>query len=288
MSVAAVGVAILLGGCGNHSTASAPSTGPALSHRVTYDGIALTVPASWSVIDGAHMKFSCTSRFYGQSNRVFIGQSLLGAPRCAMTLATPPPADGVWFEGAGFARSSSAKPQRLPNGAVIYVDQDPRGAAVTVWVNGVAISIGIGPDSAIEQAILNSITAAHGAPNTPVLGACARPTGHAGPMPTPIRVSVPVTLPYGSGTIQPVPPGITPTVAAFHVWHNVQQKYRPPYFPDNLIWRIYFGVRPGALNTPIWLVLGQGSPTKYGPCGITILASYNASTGTSLGLETVG
>ena len=46
----------------------------------------------------------------------------------------------------------------LPARQVVYLAENPTLSDVTVWYHGVSIDIGMGPDPAVEKAILNSIS----------------------------------------------------------------------------------------------------------------------------------
>jgi hypothetical protein len=188
----------------------------------------------------------------------------------------------------------------LLGGQVVYLSENPASSDVTVWYHGVSIDIGIGPDPAVEYGILNSISYQPDAADTEVLGRCPAPDPPVPPMPTPTRVTVPITAYGDDGQMAPEAASVQPEVSAATVWND--------FFPADLgsgpiDWKIYFGrysaqtpatINPDGSTTPqyqgvpTWLIEGEGYPTAYGACDPTIVAPYSADTGTGMGLETIG
>lgn len=157
----------------------------AVLKKISFSGVQLVVPSAWPVIDGAHARNPCSSTFEGQADRTFLGVTHQGAPSCAAPSprATPPPADRVWMQPGG--RNPPSKTATvLPSGQAIYLSTNKRAAAVTVWYHRVLIQIGIGPNPAVEGAILDSIEFSPAIPDTAVLGRCPRQSQARRPCPT--------------------------------------------------------------------------------------------------------
>jgi hypothetical protein len=91
-------------------------------------------------------------------------------------------------------------------------------------------------------------------------------------------------------------------VSAASVWNSFVHGFGAGW-SGALRWSIVFGIysahTPAKINpdgstapeyrsVPTWLIRGQGVPTDYGPCGITVLAPYNADTGHSMDVTTLG
>jgi len=271
---------------------------------VWYDSVGLTIPSSWPVIDGAHFAFGCSSAFDRQADRIFLGVSYQGAPSCGSrgAASAPPRADGVWMQPGGRNRPPGA-PTTLRNGQVVYLSNVAPQSAVSVWYRNVSIEIGIGPDPAIERAIFDSITYKPNTADSPLEGRCP-PTDPTPPtMPTPSRLTVPIVLPGDNGQMRPEPPNVQPTVSAASVWATLFQQVGAGGFAGPLQWNVYFGsysaqnpanINPDGSSTPqyqgvpTWLIQGEAVNTAYGPCGITVLAPFNAATGDPMGIETIG
>ncbi len=177
-----------------------------------------------------------------------------------------------------------------------------RASAVSVWYHHVLIQIGIGANPAVERAILNSITYGPTTADSPVLGRCPAqgPTPLA--MPAPSHLAAPLVLEDSNGRMQPEPPNVQPKVSAARVWKSFVYGFGAHHF-GALQWSIVFGsysaqtpakINPDGSTTseyrgvPTWLIRGQGIPTDDGPCGITVLAPYNAETGHSMTVTTLG
>jgi hypothetical protein len=269
---------------------------------VSFHGVHLTIPASWPVIDGAHARYPCWSTFTGQADRAFLGVSYQGVPSCPLPQrgAAPSPADGVWMQPGSDPPNEASTV--LPGGQAVYLSGDARVAAVSVWYHRVLIQIGIGPNRAVERAILDSIGFGPATPDTAVLGRCPAPQPSPPPMPIPTRLAAPLALDDGTAHMQPEPSNIQPRVSAASVWAS--------FFHDGgaggfgpLHWTIVFGnysaPTPATINAdgsmtpyyrgvPTWLIRGKGTPTPYGACGITVLAPYDADTGHGIVVETIG
>jgi hypothetical protein len=295
---------LLVTACGSSDHTSAVSHASLTTGKnvVTFSGVELTVPTAWPVIDGAHAHHSCSSTFAGQADKVFLGVSYQGVPSCPASFGAPPPVDGVWMQPGG-SKPSDETPTTLPDGQAVYLSTNSRSASVTVWYHRVSIQIGIGPDPAVERTILNSIAFAPTAPDSAVLGRCPAPQPSPPLMPVPARVTTSLTLGDGSAHIQPEPSNIRPRVSASAVWTSLFQIFGAGGFAGPLRWSIAFGsysaqtpahinadgtTTPEYQDTPTWLIQGEGIKTAYGPCGITVLAPYNANTGSAMGVETIG
>ncbi len=203
----------------------------------------------------------------------------------------------------GGSKPPDETPTTLPTGQAIYLSTDSRSGSVTVWYHRVSIQIGIGPDRAVERAILNSLAFAPTAPDTAVLGRCPAPPPRLPLMPVTARVTSPLAVGNGDAHIQPEPPNVHPRVSASAVWANFLHDFGGGSFVGPLRWSIVFGAysadTPAHLNadgtttpefhdTPTWLIQGEGIKTAYGPCGITVIAPYNGDSGKGMGLETIG
>lgn len=276
---------------------------PALPHRtIWFDSVGLDIPASWPVIDGAHFGYPCGSAFEDQSDRAFLGASVQGAPSCPAVSASAalPRTDGVWMERGG-DHPPGVAPTRLPAGQIVYVLAAPPNSAVDVWFHGVSIEIGIGPDPAIEQSILDSITSRPGTPDSPVAGRCPAPDPIPLPMPAPQRATAAGTLPDQTAELRPEPPDVEPAVSAATVWSSFAGQ--GPAIAGAHHWSLTFGsysaetpatLQPDGSATPIytgvptWLIEGTAVATPYGPCGESVVAPMNATTGASMGLEIDG
>lgn len=326
VAFAVVVVGVLVTGCGSsphrdstatHSTGSGPSRSESIAARtstdrpraagskyVVLDGVRLTIPAAWPIIDGAHARDTCSSRFTGQADRAFVGLSYQSAPSCPAPArgTTPPRADGVWMQPAQGA-PPSLKPTTLPAGQTIYLSTDARAAAVTVWYHRVMIQIGIGANPAVGKSILNSVTFSPATHDTAVLGRCPAPAPSPPSMPVPTRLTAPLSLGDHNATLRPEPAGIRPGVSAATVWTDLFHNFGAAGFAGPLRWSITFGsysaqtpatIHRDGSETPLyrdvatWLIHGQGVSTSYGLCGITVYAPYNATTGRSMGVETTG
>jgi hypothetical protein len=191
----------------------------------------------------------------------------------------------------------------LPSGRAVYLATDRRAAVVTVWYHHVLIQIGIGPNPAVEGAILDSIAFSPTLPDTAVLGRC--PTAEPSPptMPAPTRLTAPLAPDDGNAQMQPEPPTVQPRVSAASVWAGLFHHFGASAFPGPLQWSIVFGsysahtpatINPDGSTTPdfqrvpTWLIRGAGIMTPFGSCGKTVLAPYNADTGRGMGVETTG
>lgn len=274
----------------------------ATTKQITFSGVQLTIPATWPVIDGAHTAYTCSSRFLGQSDRAFLGVSYRGAPSCpaSPSNATSPPADGVWMQPGGSTPPQQAS-TALPGGQRVYLSTET-ASAVTVWYHDVSIQIGIGPDPAIEQTVLHSITYSATSANSSVLGRCPTPGPSPPPLPAPTRVTAPLVLEDGNGQLAPEPSNIQPKVSAATVWNSFAHDVGTS-MSGTLQWSVVFGrysaqtpahinpdnsATPFYTDVPTWLIQGKGIQTDYGRCGVTVLAPYNADTGQSMGVTTLG
>jgi hypothetical protein len=200
----------------------------------------------------------------------------------------------------GGSTPADATPTTLPGGQAVYLSTYPDAAEVTLWYHGVSIQIGIGPNPAVERDILDSIAFDPSAPDTDVLGRCPAPGPNPPTMPVPTTLTAPLAL-DGNVQMQPEPTNIRPRVSAASVWASLFDN--GPRFSGPLQWSIVFGsysaqtpatINPDGSTTPkysgvpTWLIRGEGVTTPYGPCGITVLAPYNAESGQSMGMETIG
>ena len=274
----------------------------ATTKHVTFMGVQLTIPATWPVIDGAHAGYTCSSAFLGQSDRVFLGVSYRVAPSCAgpPSRVTPPPADGVWMQPGGSTPPQQAS-TTLTGGQQVYLSTET-ASAVGLWYHDVLIQIGIGPDPAIERMILDSITYRATSATSSVLGRCPTPVPSPPPLPAPTRVITPLVLQDSNGQLEPEPGTIQPKVSAATVWDSFLQG-SGWNVSGALEWSVVFGsysaqtpahikpdnsTTPFYTNVPTWLIEGKGIQTDYGSCGVTVLAPYNADTGQSMGMLTIG
>lgn len=191
----------------------------------------------------------------------------------------------------------------LPGGQTVYLSADARVAAVSVWYHRVLIQIGIGPNPAVERTILDTIGFSPATADTAVLGRCPAPQPSPPPMPVPIRLTAPLTLDDGTAHMQPEPSNVRPRVSAASVWASFFHDWGGGRSFGPLQWSIVFGSysapTPATINSdgsstpyyrggPTWLIRGEGTPTPYGACGITVLAPYDADTGHGMTVETIG
>jgi len=166
----------------------------------------------------------------------------------------------------------------------------------------VSIQIGIGANPAVERAILNSITSSLTGADSPTLGRCPSPDPTPPTTPAPGRLTAPLVLEDSNGQMQPEAVNVQPQVSAASVWTSFVHGFGAGRF-GALRWSIVFGsysaqtpakINPDGSTTPeyrgvpTWLIRGHGVPTDYGPCGITVLAPYNADTGHSMNVTTIG
>lgn len=284
---------------------SAGRTNPAAgSKHVVLDGVQLSVPSIWPVVDGAHARDTCSSTFTGQANRVFIGVSYQGVLSCPApdSRSTPPRADGVWMQPTRMPHPK-ASPTTLPSGQTVYLSTDSQSSAVTIWYHHVTIQIGIGATPAVEKAILDSIEFRSEVPNSALLGECPAPDPSPPTMPAPARLSAPLTLGDDNATMRPEPATTRPGVSAATAWAKLFHDFGGGGFVGALQWTITFGSysartpatihrngseTPHYRGVPTWLIRGQGVNTAYGPCGITVYAPVNAASGHLMGVETIG
>lgn len=240
----------------------------------------------------------------GKLTALFWGVSYQGAPSCPPSKldAAPLPVDGVWMQPGG-SNPPNGTSTVLPGGRAVYLSTEPRTAAVTVWYHRVLIQIGIGPNPAVEREILNSIALSPTTPDTAVLGRCPAPQPSPPTMPEPTRLSAPLALDDSSAQMQPEPLNVRPRVSAASVWASLFDNFGSGGFAGPLHWSIVFGrysaqtpatinpdgsTTPNYQRVPTWLIRGEGVETPYGPCGMTVLAPYNANTGGEMGVETIG
>lgn len=287
-----------------HQATAGSTKAAAGSKQVVLDGVQLTVPSSWPVVDGAHARNTCSSTFTGQANRVFIGVSYHGVLSCPPRdpRSTPSRADGVWMQPTRMAAPKET-PTTLPSGQTVYLNADSQSSAVTIWYHHVMIQIGIGATSVAEKAILGSIEFHSKVPDTALLGKCPAPDPTPPTMPAPARLNTPLTLDDHNATMRPEPATVRPAVSAAAAWSRLFHDFGGGGFAGPLQWSITFGSysaqTPATIHrngsetaqyrgVPTWLVRGQGANTAYGPCGITVYAPVNAATGHLMGVETIG
>lgn len=267
---------------------------------VSYDGIKFQVPSRWPVLDGAHARYECGSTFEGQANRVFLGPTYFRTPECPAMLGKPAAVDGAWIQKSGPPTLPTDR-HRLTSGEMIRMRDLLNASGVVAWVHGVSIQIGIGPDPTIERRILNSITYSPGTANTPVLGRCPQPSAARSQwvsptsvdrrlpvMPNPTRLAIDLVSLDGTGSILPAPTAVRPHVAASTVWMRFFADFGTSAFPGPLTWSIKFGIDPSQGGARVWVIGARAVETAYGPCGMTMQAEYNASTGLYLTLTEVG
>ncbi len=183
----------------------------------------------------------------------------------------------------------------------MYLSVDHRAAAVTVWYHRVSIQIGIGTNPAVKQAIMDSLAFSPAVPNSAMLGRCPAPDPSPPDMPPPTRLAAPLTLGDHNATLRPEPATVRPRVSAATVWASLFSDFGELGGP--LQWSITFAsysaeypatihhdgsVTPKYRGVPTWLIYGHGAKTSYGPCGITVYAPYNSTTGRGMGVSTIG
>ncbi len=203
----------------------------------------------------------------------------------------------------GGAKPPQETPTTLPGGQVVYLSTIASQSSVAVWYHNVTIEIGIGPDPGIERQILDSITYRGAAADSPVLGRCPAPDPTPPAMPTPSRLTAPMVIQGDDAQMLPEPLDVRPKVSAASVWASLFHNFGAGGFAGALDWSIYFGsysaqtpatINPDGSTThqyhgvPTWLIQGDGVKTAYGPCGMTVVAPYNATTGQAMGVETIG
>jgi hypothetical protein len=280
------------------SNSTAATTAQATSKKISFDGVQLTIPTGWPVIDGAHVAYMCSSTFFDQADRAFLGPSYQPASSCPPPAPTvkPPPADGVWVQPGG-AQPVGETATTLPGGQHVWTATQT--SAVAVWFHGVSIELGIGPDPAVERRVLDSVAYRPTASDSPVLGRCPAQDPHPA-MPVPRRLTAPLVLDDEDGSMQPESPSVRPRVSAASAWHGFFENFGAQ--DGALRWSIvcgsYSAQTPATINpdgsatpdyqgVPTWLIRGQGVPTAYGPCGMTVLAPVDADTGRGMGMTTI-
>lgn len=308
----AVALAFVITGCASspiRATTSrlqvARQADAASTKTISFNGVQVSIPASWPVLDGAHRRYLCSETFLEQADRAFLGSTYWGAPSCGATAphSTPPPADGVWLKPSG---PSPPQPDAiaLPGRQGVFLLPDPVASSVIdAWSHRVLIQIGIGANPAVARAILDSVTYTPTAANSAVLGRCPPPDPTPPTMPAPTRLTAPLGLGDGNSRLQPEPPNIQPKASAAVAWTNLFHDFWAGGFQGALQWSIVFGsyaaptpaqinpdgsITPLYQDVPTWLIRGVGVQTGYGACGMTVLAPYNADTGAAMGVTTIG
>lgn len=308
----AVALAFVLAGCASSAPRALTSpvqtaghTAAASTKTITFNGVQVSIPASWPVLDGAHRRYLCSETFPEQADRAFLGSTYWGAPSCGATAphSTPPPADGVWLQPSGPSPPDPGAMALRGRQGVFLLPDPVAPSVIDAWSHRVLIQIGIGANPAVARAILDSITYTPAAANSPVLGRCPPPDPTPPTMPAPTRLTAPLGLGDGNGRLQPEPSNTQPQAAATAAWNSLFHDFGAGGFPGALRWSIVFGsysaptpahINPDGSITAFsqdvatWLIRGVGVQTGYGACGMTVLAPYHADTGAAMGVTTIG
>ncbi|HWG72996.1 MAG TPA: hypothetical protein VG184_02960 [Acidimicrobiales bacterium] len=188
----------------------------------TYQGVTIRLPRSWPLTKVGHAQGEpgCGADFSTPE----LLEGPVFAHSCAVSLGPPPSVDGVWLQGhtgttetqLGAGRYEALR--SAPTKVFLDDSADPMGADPLLHllvvtrsgsVNG--IDVGLGPDPAVAQAIIASITATGGSRNftsNPTAPPAPRtattvttPAGH-----TMTTTSVPTTPPAEPAATSPPPP----------------------------------------------------------------------------------
>jgi hypothetical protein len=225
---------------------------------VSYHGVHVEVPAGWPVVDGMHTQF-CGGPFT-DTPTAYLGPNENGAPGCP----APYPGRVVRRDGVWLVESSTPDPRShtevTASGARVLVSpSEPLSSFRTVWFHGVSITVGVGSDPAVAQAIVESIGYAADVPDTPRSGICAR-SADPNSMPTPERLASRLTLEQGNVILDPPRPEDQPVATAAEVWRA--RTWNPNYEQYRLILTRYTSPTPASPN-------GQGG---YTPDHVDLLA----------------
>ena len=258
---------------GSDSHASPPPA-PRGWKAVSYDGVYVDVPVAWPVVDGMHTGF-CDGPF-PDTPTAFVGPNLNGAPSCGPPIGPPPVRYGVWLY-----------PNSPTSDGPSFVTFNNRPVDEDLWLHGVLIEIGLGPDTQLVKEIVGSIGFKKGTPNTRASGVCgmqARP----GVMPTPERLASPLVLEQGEVTLDPPLPSDESAVSAATVWNESGPKQ--PYERYRLILARYSATLPARKNangsfTPLnhnelsWVVYAAPYSATIAGCGGWGMDVYDAHSG---------
>jgi hypothetical protein len=292
-----VAVASVLVACSSGQPAHSPTTSPAgtasvvavAKKTISFQGVQLSIPALWPVIDAAHMAPSCRSAFSSQSDKAFLGTAepngLLG---CAyITRSTKvPPADGILMEPIGPATPTRGTPTTLPHGQHVELSFDQWHTTIEFPFHGVGIEIGIGPDPNVERSILDSITYHPGTPDTTTLGTCPTPSSAKPAMPTPTRTTTAINLMDNVTALWPERNNAQPKISAAVAWREYLKQLgvaADAAWP--LQWSMTFGFMADQSatapphGTPAWLIQALPTNTDHGYCGAHVMVLVNATTG---------
>jgi hypothetical protein len=272
----AVGAAVL-------SLSSSPSTAgaPRGWKVVSYDDVYVDVPSEWPVVDGMHTGF-CDGPF-PDTPTAFVGPNLNGAPSCAATLRPTPALYGVWLYPS--ASPYEGMPTTLSSGQRVVEDDSSDWAASHLeglWIHGVYVEIGIGPDAQLVKEIVHSIGFKKGIPNTRASGVCEM-SNDPNAMPTPERLSKRLVLDHGSEVLEPPFPTQHAVMSASSAW--VQADPKEPYEHYRLILARFFAQYPAAGSTPMndgqldWLIYASPISSSIQGCGGWGLDVFDATTG---------
>src|SRR5205085_5361812 len=128
----------------------------------------------------------------------------------------PPPADGMWLQPGD--PPPDAHPVTNATGETVVVIDTPQEQSRQAWYHGVFISLGVGPDPTVAQAVFDSVGASM-LPDTRVAQQCERnPSPKA--MPRAERLGATLTLDEGKVTMDPPRSGDEPAVAPTQVWQH--------------------------------------------------------------------
>jgi hypothetical protein len=163
-----------------------------------------------------------------------------------------------------------------------------------MWLHGVDIRIGVGPDTQVLHGILDSIGYSPGMPDTPASGTCAQMTDPTA-MPTPERLATTLVLEQGDITLAPPLPSDDPTMSPQEAWKEsgpdqwfehyrlilsrFTSKFPATTGPD--------GLTPLEQNVLTWVIYAApNTPTSgCGGCGVV---AYDAHTGKNIDSEGYG
>ena len=286
-----LGAALTLAGCGAVPLPPAVGSPTAVVNRwrvVSYQGVHVTVPASWPVVDGMHT-WSCGGPF-PPTPTAFVGPQQNPSPACpALGPGSHGPRDGAWLRPGN--RPPDWRTVATASGhRVLEQDRATGDSLEVLWYHGVLVDIGIGPDPATAMAISESIGYAPDAPDTVATGACAR-SADPPTMPVPERLATPLVLHDGDITLAPPLPSDQPTISAEDAWHEARQA--ATFERHRLILARYSARFPAHQNpdgslTPInhnlfaWVI--YSSPyTAIAGCGQNTVMVVDPRSGTMIG-----
>jgi hypothetical protein len=269
------------------ATVAPPAARPGF-RVVSFHGVHVQVPASWPVVDGMHTGF-CAGPF-PDTPTAFVGPQDNGAPGCpAMPALLAKKRNGVWLQVGD--RPDNAQAFTTPSGEVVLEDLTSRQLNMRyVWFRQIALTIGIGTDARVAQAIVDSIGFTAGVADTPAAGVCAR-IADPNAMPAPERLATRLVLENGNSTLDPPRPADQATMTPEQAWTDSGSKQDFEHF--RLVLARYSAQTPanqqpdGTLipehqDQLMWIVLSAPNSPEIQGCGGWGYHLFDARTGQDL------